>query len=72
MADATRVSGNIAGTPVKQARFSFTANDDVLFVADGAMLILGAIHHSANKYRYHSNICNHCLFRRYFYRCIYQ
>lgn len=37
----TRVSGNIAGTPVKSARFSCTADNDVLFTADSDMLIVG-------------------------------
>lgn len=42
----TRVSGNIAGTPVKQARFAVTADNDVLFTADSKMLVLGFISHS--------------------------
>ena len=42
----TRVSGNIAGTPVKQARFTVTADNDVLFEADSQMLVIGAILHS--------------------------
>lgn len=42
----TRVSGNIAGTPVKQGRWTVTADNDVLFTADSDMLIVGAILHS--------------------------
>lgn len=42
----TRHTGNVAGTPVKQARFSVTADNDVLFTADSDMLVVGFIAHS--------------------------
>lgn len=48
MADATRVSGNVAGTPVKQGRWAVAADNDVLFTADSKMLIIGAIFHNVN------------------------
>lgn len=46
MADATRNSGQFAGTPVKTARFTVAADNDVLFTAAGDVLVLGFVNHS--------------------------
>lgn len=43
----TRYSKNVAGTPVKSARFTATADNDKLIEnADSDMFILGAVFHS--------------------------